>query len=189
MLNVNGVVEMFYTVHACDNVPAIKPSPSGIILCCNELRVCLNIVLGSAFDFIIVYFTPCNHGQVSPAHAIFVGDSPSDARAARAAGCRSIGVLWGSYSRQELEPYFDILVTNLHQLEQQFQLMDCDVCPIHISVDFSPPTSPLLPGYRRKYQNTCGPIAEYCNNVPQHVASSTNPPLFVLQPAPVSRGF
>ena len=41
---------------------------------------------------------------------VYVGDSPSDGKAARAAGCKSVGVAWGSHPVENLTPQFDIIV-------------------------------------------------------------------------------
>jgi phosphoglycolate phosphatase-like HAD superfamily hydrolase len=47
----------------------------------------------------------------------FVGDSPVDLGAARAAGMAAIGVTWGTHTRQELETYgFDALVDHPREL-------------------------------------------------------------------------
>ena len=54
-----------------DEVPAAKPAADGLLLCCERLGV-------------------------EARHAVYVGDSPSDGKAARAAGMRSVGVLWGA---------------------------------------------------------------------------------------------
>ena len=40
--------------------------------------------------------------RMAPADAIFVGDSPHDIKAGRAAGVHTIGVSWGAFSRDEL---------------------------------------------------------------------------------------
>jgi pyrophosphatase PpaX len=40
---------------------------------------------------------------VSPAEAIFVGDSPHDVNAGNAAGVRTVAALWGPFSREVLE--------------------------------------------------------------------------------------
>ena len=36
--------------------------------------------------------------------AVFIGDSPYDMQAGRAAGVRTAAVLWGAFGRQELDP-------------------------------------------------------------------------------------
>ncbi|MDR8415245.1 HAD-IA family hydrolase [Nonomuraea sp. 3-1Str] len=43
------------------------------------------------------------HMQIPSQQAFFVGDSPSDMRAARKAGVKSVGVLWGFSSEEELK--------------------------------------------------------------------------------------
>ena len=68
VLAVHRLQGHFCVLHGADDVPAPKPAPDGLILCCKEL------------------------GQ-DPAHVVYVGDSPSDGLAARAAGMKSIGQL------------------------------------------------------------------------------------------------
>jgi pyrophosphatase PpaX len=41
----------------------------------------------------------------NPATTVFVGDSPHDMAAGRAAGVRTAAALWGPFSRAELEPH------------------------------------------------------------------------------------
>ncbi len=41
---------------------------------------------------------------VGPLDAVFIGDSPHDVEAAKAAGVRVIAVTWGAYSRAEIAP-------------------------------------------------------------------------------------
>ena len=40
--------------------------------------------------------------NVHPRHCVYIGDSPSDALAADAAGMPSIGVAWGSHSVESI---------------------------------------------------------------------------------------
>lgn len=40
-----------------------------------------------------------------PAEAAFVGDSPHDVAAGNAAGVATVGVLWGPFTREQLEPF------------------------------------------------------------------------------------
>ncbi|MBA2627000.1 MAG: HAD-IA family hydrolase [Gemmatimonadales bacterium] len=42
--------------------------------------------------------------NASPAHTLYVGDSIHDMMSGRAAGVRTAGVLWGPFTRQDLEP-------------------------------------------------------------------------------------
>ena len=41
--------------------------------------------------------------DVSPANAIFVGDSPHDVESGRAAHVYTVGVTWGAFTREEME--------------------------------------------------------------------------------------
>ena len=68
----------FESIHGADTVPAPKPEPDGLWLVCKELGV-------------------------APEHAVYVGDSPSDAGAAHNAGMASIGVIWGSHAEESLQ--------------------------------------------------------------------------------------
>jgi len=73
-----GLQEMMISVHGADTVPAAKPKPDGLYQVCEELHV-----------------NPCD--------SVYIGDSPSDALAADAAGMPSIGVTWGSHSVESLQ--------------------------------------------------------------------------------------
>jgi pyrophosphatase PpaX len=46
----------------------------------------------------------CARLGVAPTHALFVGDSPHDMYAGRAAGSRTAAALWGPFTRDELAP-------------------------------------------------------------------------------------
>jgi haloacid dehalogenase superfamily, subfamily IA, variant 1 with third motif having Dx(3-4)D or Dx(3-4)E len=72
-----GIYEKFVSIHGADTVAKPKPHPDGIIQCCQEIGV-------------------------DPHRCVYIGDSPSDGIAAKAAGCISIGVLWGSHSEESL---------------------------------------------------------------------------------------
>jgi len=56
-----AVSRRFLSVRGADNVPAPKPSAAGLLVCCQEL-------------------------ELHPNECVYIGDSPSDARAAEAAG-------------------------------------------------------------------------------------------------------
>ena len=66
VLAVHNLQGHFRIMHGADDVPAPKPAPDGLLLCCREL------------------------GQ-DASQCVYVGDSPSDGLAARAAGMKSIG--------------------------------------------------------------------------------------------------
>jgi HAD superfamily hydrolase (TIGR01549 family) len=61
-----------------DEVRRAKPAPDGVVLTCRRL-------------------------DVRPAAAAYVGDSPADMQAARAAGVRAIGAGWGRLWRKDIE--------------------------------------------------------------------------------------
>ena len=85
---------LFASVHGADSVPRPKPHGDGILLCCEEMGV-------------------------DAGRTVYVGDSPTDARAARDAGCRAaVGVLWGSGSEESLreEGAFDVLCSSVEEL-------------------------------------------------------------------------
>ncbi len=67
VLHANDVRSRFCVVHGADDVPAAKPAPDGILQCLREMNV-------------------------HPHEAVYIGDSPSDGRAAAAAGCASVAV-------------------------------------------------------------------------------------------------
>eukprot|EP00594_Rhizosolenia_setigera_P001113 CAMPEP_0178946628 /NCGR_PEP_ID=MMETSP0789-20121207/4393_1 /TAXON_ID=3005 /ORGANISM="Rhizosolenia setigera, Strain CCMP 1694" /LENGTH=259 /DNA_ID=CAMNT_0020626645 /DNA_START=169 /DNA_END=948 /DNA_ORIENTATION=+ len=64
-------------VEGADSVPKAKPHPDGLLQMCQELGL-------------------------SPSECVYIGDSPSDGKAADAAGMSSIGVTWGSNSKEQL---------------------------------------------------------------------------------------
>ena len=72
-------------------MPAAKPAADGLYLCAEQL------------------------GCV-PSDCVYVGDSPSDGKAARAAGMRSIGVLWGANPESKLKDDFDVLCADVPEL-------------------------------------------------------------------------
>lgn len=76
-----------------------------------------HVGLGQAFDTVVTFEETERHKPLpdpvllaldrlgaSPDHAIFVGDSPHDMHAGRAAGVRTAAALWGPFGRHELEP-------------------------------------------------------------------------------------
>lgn len=67
----------FSSIQGADTVPKPKPAPDGLFLVCEELGV-------------------------DPTTCVYIGDSPSDAGAAAAAGMPAVGVLWGSHPEESL---------------------------------------------------------------------------------------
>ena len=81
---------------------------------------------------------------------VYVGDSPSDGAAAKAAGMRSVGVSYGSHPLETVEPAFDQTVHSVEELEEALMklvtggassassssspaLMDCPAVPLRCS--------------------------------------------------------
>ena len=88
----------FESIHGADTVPAPKPKPDGLLLVCKELGV-------------------------APQNAVYVGDSPSDAGAAYNAGMASIGVTWGSHSKESLQQApFTTLCASVEDLQKVLRL-------------------------------------------------------------------
>jgi phosphoglycolate phosphatase-like HAD superfamily hydrolase len=84
--------QKFGSIKGADNVPNPKPSPDGLFEVCKELGF-------------------------SPSECIYIGDSPSDAGAAKNAGMPSIGVLWGSNGKEKLQKApFDCLCESVEEL-------------------------------------------------------------------------
>ena len=82
---------LFRCALGADEVPAAKPAADGLLMCCEKLGV-------------------------APEESIYVGDSPSDGQAARAAGMKSIGVLWGANPEEKLRGEFDVVVDDVSSL-------------------------------------------------------------------------
>ena len=88
-------------VRGADEVPAAKPAPDGLVVCCAALGVV-------------------------PSASIYVGDSPSDGKAARAAGMKSIGVLWGANGEAALRDSFDRICPDVDDLVYTIRKMMMD---------------------------------------------------------------
>lgn len=74
-----------------NEVPEPKPKPGGLLMCCKKLGA-------------------------EPKCSVYIGDSPSDGLAARAAGMAGVGVLWGANPKERLEGSFDVLVSSVADL-------------------------------------------------------------------------
>jgi len=75
----NSIYQRFSSIHGANSVPRPKPFGDGILKCCDEMNL-------------------------HPSQVIYVGDAPTDARAAVDAQCRAaIGVLWGSNDEECLK--------------------------------------------------------------------------------------
>jgi len=90
-----AIYQRFSSIHGANSVPRPKPFGDGIRLCCEEMNL-------------------------TPSDVIYIGDAPTDARAAVDAECRAaIGVLWGSNDEECLkkEEGFDVLCANVDELQ------------------------------------------------------------------------
>jgi phosphoglycolate phosphatase-like HAD superfamily hydrolase len=90
----NSIYQRFSSIHGANSVPRPKPFGDGILQCCEEMNLL-------------------------PSQVIYVGDAPTDARAAVDAKCRAaIGVLWGSNDEECLkqEEGFKVLCSDVEEL-------------------------------------------------------------------------
>lgn len=72
-----GLLDFFETIIGGDQVTQYKPHPEGLLRLLDQFAV-------------------------EPSAALFIGDSPLDVQAGRAAGAVTAGVLWGAGSRESL---------------------------------------------------------------------------------------
>lgn len=95
VLETNGRLAAMAHVHGADDAPRPKPHPDGLLAQCDA----------SGWD---------------PSRCVYVGDSPSDGIAARAAGMMSVGVAWGAHDRDALaaEGRFDAVVMDARELRR-----------------------------------------------------------------------
>ena len=90
-LDAAGVRERFAFVAGFDSGFGAKPDPDPLLAFCDRI----------------------GH---DPARAVMVGDSTHDLVAGRAAGMQTIGVLTGLAERAVLEPYADVVLTDIGQI-------------------------------------------------------------------------
>lgn len=84
----------FQSIHGADTVPRPKPSPDGLYVCCKDIGIAAE-------------------------NCVYIGDSPSDAVAAKEAGMLAIGVLWGSHSEEAVTSApFDFVCKSVDELKQ-----------------------------------------------------------------------
>ena len=88
-----NIYQRFSSIHGANSVPRPKPFGDGIRKCCKEMNLL-------------------------PSEVIYVGDAPTDGRAAKDAECRaSIGVLWGSNDKDVMINEFTTLCNSVDELE------------------------------------------------------------------------
>lgn len=103
VLAANGLAGAIPVALGADEVPAAKPAPDGLLACAAAVGA-------------------------PPAACVYVGDSPTDGAAARAAGMRSVGVGWGSHPAHALAPHFDEVVGSLPELEAALARVCAQLC-------------------------------------------------------------
>lgn len=94
----NKIKSFFIASYGADQVPEAKPSSLGLLKLSSEL-------------------------DLNPSDCVYIGDSPSDGEAAKAAGMYSIGVTWGSHPISSIESKFDRIchtVSDLHIALKEF---------------------------------------------------------------------
>jgi len=91
-------IALFRVALGADEVGAPKPAADGLLRCCKDLGV-------------------------EPGPCVYIGDAPSDGKAATNAGMRSIGVLWGANSEEALKPNFDVVVEDMAGLTRALRDM------------------------------------------------------------------
>eukprot|EP00929_Paragymnodinium_shiwhaense_P124156 TRINITY_DN9917_c0_g1_i2.p4 TRINITY_DN9917_c0_g1~~TRINITY_DN9917_c0_g1_i2.p4 ORF type:complete len:115 (+),score=34.53 TRINITY_DN9917_c0_g1_i2:591-935(+) len=89
-----GLSEMFEAQLGADEVPAAKPAADGLLQVCKGMGV-------------------------SPANCVYIGDAPTDGKAARNANMHGIGVLWGSHDNTQVKENADEVVETAEELLQR----------------------------------------------------------------------
>ena len=99
----NGVEALVSTTLGADDVPRAKPAPDGLLVAFRAIG-----------------------DDVDARATAYIGDAPSDGAAARAAGCVSIGVNWGSHdlTRDDAARCFDVVFESVDALERAL-FADC----------------------------------------------------------------
>ena len=96
VVDANDARAFFKTVRGADDASAPKPAPDGLLAIASE----------NGWD---------------AGTCVYVGDSPSDGAAARAAGMMSIGCAWGAHDETELRrapACFDVVVRTVAELRE-----------------------------------------------------------------------
>ena len=76
-LEISGLAPFLDCCIGCDDCPKFKPDPEPVVMGVQALGL-------------------------QPGECIYVGDSPFDLQAGRAAGCKTIAVTWGIFTEEEL---------------------------------------------------------------------------------------
>lgn len=97
-LKKKGVYHLIDVIIKRFDVPKMKPSPEPIIECCKRLGI-------------------------APEESVYVGDTPGDIQAAKAAGAKSVGVLTGTGSFDDLSAAKpDVIIETIHEFTKLFEI-------------------------------------------------------------------
>jgi HAD superfamily hydrolase (TIGR01509 family) len=94
VMKVHELDSKFQLALGADDVPYAKPRPEGLLEICRKL-------------------------DIDPRQCVYIGDSPSDGIAAKAAQMKSIGVSWGSHPVDSITPNFDRVVHSIDELQEE----------------------------------------------------------------------
>lgn len=104
---VHKLHDLFLSAHGADSVPKPKPFGDGILHVLKELEVDHETEPQ-------VEATEESQNETTKQNIskkiVYIGDSPSDGKAAKAANVLSIGVSWGSHPLENILGYFDHIV-------------------------------------------------------------------------------
>jgi|LSQX01.2.fsa_nt_gb HAD superfamily hydrolase (TIGR01509 family) len=96
-LELHGIAEYFTHIVTALDTTKPKPSPEGLILCLNALKL-------------------------DVCHCLIAGDSINDLQAGKAAGLKTVGLLSGLYSKEELmQESPDLVLPNLNALPKYIE--------------------------------------------------------------------
>jgi beta-phosphoglucomutase-like phosphatase (HAD superfamily) len=93
--NSYSLYQRFQAIYGADEVPKPKPFGDGLVQVCETLNVL-------------------------PSDCVYVGDAPSDGMAAKAAGMKAIGVIWGAHTEESLRSsqVFDCICQTVDDLRR-----------------------------------------------------------------------
>ena len=103
----NEVGQTFRVQLGADEVHKPKPFPDGLLQCCASINL-------------------------DPTHCMYIGDSPTDGQAARAANMPSIGVTWGSHAADKVRANFDVTVDTVADLGDAIRRVLETEMPMHV---------------------------------------------------------
>jgi pyrophosphatase PpaX len=94
VLKINGVGDLYKVQVGAEDIPAAKPNPHGLHQMCGDLGL-------------------------EESRCIYIGDSPTDGQAGKAAGMHCIGVAWGSHPVDKINEAFPVVVHEVGELKEE----------------------------------------------------------------------